>query len=91
MAKVSIIASRLGLYKWGVFNFLSDIYEWVKEEKNGPCNTKLRGNNDTEFNVPLAPSMIRVWFSGVTDAEEVFDRFRAQRETAKRLNYLQVL
>ncbi|KAI8429482.1 hypothetical protein MSG28_000117 [Choristoneura fumiferana] len=28
---------------------------------------------------------------GVTDAEEVFDRFRAQRETAKRLNYLQVL
>ncbi|XP_073959970.1 uncharacterized protein [Choristoneura fumiferana] len=28
--------------------------------------------------------------TGVTDAEEVFDRFRAQRETAKRLNYLQV-
>ncbi|XP_061717333.1 myosin-9 [Cydia pomonella] len=27
--------------------------------------------------------------TGVTDAEEVFDRFRAQRETSKRLNYLQ--
>ncbi|XP_026746499.1 centrosomal protein of 290 kDa-like [Trichoplusia ni] len=27
--------------------------------------------------------------TGVTDAEEVFDRFRAQRETSQRLNYLQ--
>lgn len=27
--------------------------------------------------------------TGVTDAEEVFDRFRAQRETSKRLAYLQ--
>ncbi|XP_072935280.1 outer dynein arm-docking complex subunit 3 [Epargyreus clarus] len=27
--------------------------------------------------------------TGVTDAEEVFDRFRAQRETSKRLSYLQ--
>lgn len=25
----------------------------------------------------------------MTDAEEVFDRFRAQRETSQRLNYLQ--
>ncbi|KAL0850545.1 hypothetical protein ABMA28_012323 [Loxostege sticticalis] len=27
--------------------------------------------------------------TGVTDTDEVFDRFRAQRETSKRLNYLQ--
>ncbi|CAH2242428.1 jg20430 [Pararge aegeria aegeria] len=27
--------------------------------------------------------------TGVTDPEEVFDRFRSQRETSKRLNYLQ--
>lgn len=28
-------------------------------------------------------------FVGVTEPEEVFDRFKSQRETQKRLNYLQ--
>ncbi|CAG5035333.1 unnamed protein product [Parnassius apollo] len=61
----------------------------VQEETNGSVNGELAAE-DASAAAQMEEIFQRLMkLTGVTEPEEVFDRFRAQRETSKRLNYLQ--